>query len=192
MAKLTKAEAKMHAEAERILAQERLSDDDREFVYTYWHEAANHVNTTKGAFFTPIGLAGDFAIEPTPGRIIDLGAGIGVLSYCVWSRFRYTNSGVSRMKEFVCIEANPAYVEVGKKLFPEARWVCGDIFDVPGMGLGEFGCALSNPPFGATPRNGKGGPRYTGKAFIRYRGLRRVHHSAEFRAVRLQRSAVLP
>jgi predicted RNA methylase len=45
-----------------------------------------------------------------------------------------------------CVEINPAYVEVGKKILPKATWICGSIFDVvPG---GYFDCAISNPPFG--------------------------------------------
>ena len=36
MAKLTKQQRKAHAEAEAILAKERLSEDEREFVFRNW------------------------------------------------------------------------------------------------------------------------------------------------------------
>jgi hypothetical protein len=38
------------------------------------------------------------------------------------------------------------------------------VFDFDFASLGRFGCAIANPPFGATPRNGNG-PRYTGRSF---------------------------
>ncbi|MGF6431204.1 hypothetical protein [Bradyrhizobium elkanii] len=63
MAKLTKVEAKAHAEAVVLLNKDVLSYDERVFVLDNWHEGANHINGSAGAFFTPTGLAGDFAIE---------------------------------------------------------------------------------------------------------------------------------
>ena len=157
MAHLTKAEWKAHAEAEKILAQDHLSDDDREFVLTHWQESANHVNSAASAFFTPPSLALDVALftglnavkSPT---VIDLCAGIGALGLACWWR-----SGGN--VEVTCIEVNPAYVEVGRKLFPEARWICANINDLP-AGLGRFDCAIANPPFGRTTRIT--GPRYRG------------------------------
>ena len=61
MAKLTKQQRKDHAEAEAILTKERLSEDEREFVFRNWHEGAEFINGAAGAFFTPYDLAGDFA-----------------------------------------------------------------------------------------------------------------------------------
>ncbi|MGI5255663.1 hypothetical protein [Actinacidiphila glaucinigra] len=63
----------------------------------------------------------------------------------------------------VCVERNPLYVEVGRKVLPEARWVCADIFHLPGD-LGTFDTAMANPPFGSTERTGNA-PRYTGRRF---------------------------
>lgn len=160
MSKLTKAQAKLHAEAEAILKQDRLTDDERLFVIENWHESARHINSIAGAFFTPWGLARDFSLEVPPGRIIDLCAGMGTLSLaCLW-RNAYD---AHRPTEIVCIEANPDYAAVGRKLVPEARWVVADIFDLP-PDLGRFDAAISNPPFGSTKR-ARSAPRYAGRAF---------------------------
>lgn len=53
MAKLTKAQRKAHAEAEAILSKDRLTEDEREFVFNNWHEGAECNNAAAGAFFTP-------------------------------------------------------------------------------------------------------------------------------------------
>ncbi|GJD55214.1 methyltransferase [Methylobacterium dankookense] len=157
MAKLTKVQAKAHTEAEKILTKDRLSDDEREFVIEHWQESARHINSIAGAFFTPWGLACDFAVEVGPGRIIDLCAGMGTLSLaCLWHNIH----GVT---DLVCIEANPDYAAVGMKLVPEARWIVGDVFALP-PGLGRFDLAISNPPFGAIKRAASA-PRFTGKQF---------------------------
>ncbi|MEF2073513.1 methyltransferase [Consotaella aegiceratis] len=161
MAKLTKAEAKLHAQAVELLKKDVLSEDDRRFVLENWQESANHVNSAAGAFFTPYDMAGDFALDVGPGRVIDLCAGIGTLSRAILDADRY-----GRRNEIVCIEINPSYIEVGRKIVPEATWIQADVFDVLGMDLGRFDCAVSNPPFGRVRRqDGKRAPRYTGADF---------------------------
>ncbi|WP_316166943.1 MULTISPECIES: methyltransferase [unclassified Bradyrhizobium] len=164
MAKLTKAEAKAHAEAVELLQKDVLTYDERVFVLDHWHEGANHINGSAGAFFTPTGLAGDFAIDACGGRTIDLCAGIGALAFHVFWRAHYARHRSEPQKEIVCIERNPSYIEVGRKVLPEAKWICADVFDFDLASLGHFNCAIANPPFGATPRTG-GGPRYTGRSF---------------------------
>lgn len=158
MAKLSKAEAKAHEQACSLLEEPTLTFDERWFVYENWQESANHVNSIAGAFFTPIGLARDFSIEVSGDRIIDLCAGIGVLSFAASLHIRR-----EQLPEIVCVEKNPAYVAVGRKLLPEATWIEADVFDLPD--LGHFDTAISNPPFGATPRRGGAGKNYTGPAF---------------------------
>lgn len=160
MAKLSKAQAKRHAEAEAILKQDRLSDDDRLFMVEHWQESARHINTIAGAFFTPWDLARDFSLEVGPGRIIDLCAGMGTLSLACWLHEKHGYGGTT---EIVCVEANPDYAAVGRKLLPEARWIVGDVFDLPGD-LGHFDVAISNPPFGAIKRAASA-PRFTGQQF---------------------------
>jgi len=156
MAKLSKAQAKAHQEACRILEKDRLSEDEKLFVLEHWQESAKHINTIAGAFFTPVGLARDLAIEVSGGRIIDLCAGIGALSFFCEDKW-------NQKSEIVCIELNPDYATVGMKIVPDARWIVGSVFDIP-KDLGHFDYAIGNPPFGATPRSG-GAPRYTGKEF---------------------------
>lgn len=156
MSKLTKAQAKAHAEAVRVLTKDRLSEDDKWFVLENWREDATHINSVAGAFFTPPMLARDLAIEAAVGRtLVDLCAGIGTLAF-----FSSMGRDVERI---VCVEANPDYAAVGRKLLPQAEWIVADIFDLP-AGLGRFDCAVSNPPFGAVKRSGSA-PRYSGRAF---------------------------
>jgi len=165
MARLTKPEAKAHSEAVRRLAQDTLSDDDKEFVREHWQESAENINSAAGAFFTPMSQAYDFALEfdSSGPRIIDLCAGIGNLSAAAWERQTYARWSGTPAAEIVCVEFNPQYVEVGRKLLPEATWVQASVFDLPD--LGHFDVAISNPPFGKVNRHGGGAPRYTGAEF---------------------------
>lgn len=162
MAKLTKAEAKLHQQACDILAKDVLSEDEKLFVLDNWQESASHVNTVAGAFFTPFDLARDFAIETYPGRIIDLCAGIGALSFAIRCKHQWDKAEL----DLTCIEINPDYVAAGRKILPEANWIQASVFDVLEMGLGHFDVAVSNPPFGRIQRpDGKRAPRYTGAEF---------------------------
>jgi hypothetical protein len=160
MAKLTKPELRAHNQALDILTKPTLTEEDKEFVYRNWHEGATHINSAAGAFFTPFDMAFDFAIDAGGGRVIDLCAGIGMLSYAIWQRSRFKAGG----PKITCIERNPDYLAVGQKLLPEAEWICADVFDVLEMGLGHFDSAISNPPFGNIRRD-RNSPRYTGKDF---------------------------
>ena len=157
MAKLSKAEATAHQQACELLKKDVLSEDDKLFVLENWQESASHINTIAGAFFTPVGLARDLSIEVGGKRIIDLCAGIGGLSY--WCANRAWNEP----PEIVCVEMNPDYAAVGRKLLPEAAWIVGSVFDLP-SDIGRFDFAIGNPPFGATPRDAKA-PRFRGKEF---------------------------
>jgi SAM-dependent methyltransferase len=94
------------------------------------------------------------------GRVIDLCSGIGMLSYAVWQRSRFNH----RRPQITCVERNADYVEVGRKLLPEATWICADVLGVLDMRLGHFDSAISNPPFGNIRRT-KNSPRYAGKDF---------------------------
>lgn len=162
MAKLTKAQAKAHQKACDLLEKDVLTPEEREFVMANWQESANHVNSTAGAFFTPYPLAMDFAFDVGGPRVIDLCAGIGALSRGVLDRYIF---GEQKF-DITCVEINPAYVGVGRKIVPEAQWVCADVFDVLGMNLGKFDAAISNPPFGRIKRaKGCESPRYTGADF---------------------------
>ncbi|WP_313666120.1 methyltransferase [Shinella sp.] len=162
MAKLTKAQAKAHAQACDLLIKPVLTEDDKDFVLKNWNESANHVNGAAGAFFTPYDMAFDFTIDAIgqggySGRIIDLCAGIGMLSYACWHR-----SG--RQAKITCVERNPDYLAVGQKILPEAEWILADVLDVLDMDLGRFDIAISNPPFGKIKRE-RNSPRYSGAEF---------------------------
>jgi predicted RNA methylase len=153
VARLSKKEIKTHREAEALLAKDRLTDDEREFVLDNWQESAAHINSAAGAFFTPKGLALDAAIYAAGAtRIIDLCAGIGALGLACWWRSNHR-------AEITCVEINPDYAAIGRKLLPEARWIVGSVDTLPD--LGYFDCAISNPPFGKTAKIK--GPRYSGE-----------------------------
>lgn len=157
MSKLTKVQAKSHAAACELLRKDVLSIDDRFDVIENYQESATNINSIAGAFFTPPGLARDFSIEiPDGATIVDLCAGIGALSFAA-------SIGVfERVSRIVCIELNPEYAAVGRKIVPHAEWIVADIFDLPD--IGHFDCAIGNPPFGATKRTGNSS-RYTGSEF---------------------------
>lgn len=161
MAKLSKIEARNHIKAVELLEKDLLTDDEKEFIFENWHEGATHINGVAGAFFTPLSLAWDAALEvggesEKPWHVVDLCAGIGILAYAILRR--YPDAKV------VCVEINPEYVEIGKRLVPEAEWYCMDVTDVCRLkALGGFHCAISNPPFGRVASfKGKGSPAYRG------------------------------
>lgn len=159
MSRLTKLQAKAHAEAERLLEKDVLTEDEKEIVRRDWQESANHVNSAAGAFFTPMSQARDFALEVQGSRVIDLCAGIGNLAAAYYERYAWSDQHI----EVVCVEVNPDYVRVGRKLVPEATWIVVSIFDMPD--LGRFDVAISNPPFGKISRGGGAAPRYSGAEF---------------------------
>lgn len=141
MAKLTKAQAKLHEKAVKLLQCKELSEADTRFVFDHYREDANHINSTAGAFFTPYGLARDFRLHIPLNykdhvKLIDLCAGIGILSYmAAHACDSYNQCSV----EITCIEINQDYVDVGKQLLPEATWIRSDALD-PALlsSLGHF------------------------------------------------------
>lgn len=156
MARLSKVDAKRHKEACDLVALDRdLTLDEREFVINNWQESATNINSAAAAFFTPLELAFHLAIETNVCRtFIDLCAGIGALSFACWHANRST---IERM---VCVEINPEYAAVGRKVMPEAEWIVASVDALPD--LGRFEMAFSNPPFGKVVRIA--GPRYSGEA----------------------------
>lgn len=157
MPKLSKARARAHQQAIKMPKQESLTYDEKVAIMDRYHEGAEHIQSTAGAFFTPEGLARDFSIEVWGGKIVDLCAGIGKLAFwCSVDR--------SDIESLTCVEFNPDYVEVGKKLLPEANWICGDVLEVWRDLPNDFDCAISNPPFGRIAGSGSA-PRYTGAEF---------------------------
>lgn len=163
MSRLTKQQARLHAQACALLQKDVLSLDERVFVLEHWQESANHVNSIAGAFFTPCGLARDFAIEVPSGsgnKVIDLCAGIGKLAFAVYHDAIFSPYG---RPEITCVELNRDYVKVGRKVLPEATWLVGDVLNLPDV-LRGFHCAIANPPFGRIKSDGRA-PRYSGAEF---------------------------
>lgn len=145
MGKITRMQSKKHDEAMALVSLTRkLTQDEVEFVFENFNPMATQ-NVGKGAiFFTPLDLAWELAINSAcDGSVIDLAAGIGVLSYCHWQR-----SG--KTKRHVAIELNSEFVEIGKKLLPHVEWYCGNVFDLELLRKigANFDVAICNPPFG--------------------------------------------
>ena len=140
MGKLSREDQVRHSQAEEILTKTALTHDEKEFVLDNYQPGGRHMNAMAGAFFTPRDLARDMMIEVGGLNVVDLCAGIGSLAYA------YEQATYEEHK-IVCLEINPDYVEVGKKIVPEAEWICADIREYCFM-RGEFDCAFSNPPFG--------------------------------------------
>jgi predicted RNA methylase len=146
MSKLTKAQTRLHNEALARLGKDRLTDEDREFIFTHWHPGTVTNTARNAAFFTPVALALDFEFDAhSHGRILDACAGIGVLSWAISVRRAY---GGKTRPDITAIERNSAYIEIGRKLLPWVNWIHADIFDLPDLGLGHFDSVISNPPFG--------------------------------------------
>jgi hypothetical protein len=164
VARPSREQVQLHNEACALVALDRdLTEEEKEFVLDHYLEAANVGRSLDGAFFTPGELAWDFRFHVYGDRVIDLCAGIGRLSFAcreVWTR-QWEDKPP---REFVCVERNPEFVRVGRRILPEATWICGDVLDVPSMGLGTFDCAISNPPFGRVSRSGDA-PGFTGPRF---------------------------
>ena len=176
MAKLTKEQTRLHREAVQLLAKDRLTDDDKEFIFTNWNPAAEHNVTYTGTYFTPPPLASDFRLELCGRNILDLCAGIGSLSFYV-AHWPYNCDYIPNI---TAIEINPRFVEIGRKLLPQVNWICGNVFDLPRLvkeyKLPHFDIAYGNPPFGRVSRGpdektkaGRAspykGPRYRGPEF---------------------------
>jgi hypothetical protein len=73
--------------------------------------------------------------------VVDACAGIGALSYA-----NFVSD--EQKTRYVCIEANPDFVRVGKRILPEAEWICGDAFSQKTWEkIGKVDEVISNPPF---------------------------------------------
>lgn len=157
--KISKQNRKRHLAALELLAKETLNWDEQQFFFDNYFESADFDISRAGAFFTPSDLALDTALElgqcDAEIKVVDLCAGIGVLSWAVLTRC--PNAKIT------AIEQNPEWVKIGKKLLPEVNWICADLADLNLQELGYFDCAISNPPFGNVPSLKKlSSPRYTG------------------------------
>lgn len=149
MGRISKRELKLQEEVLAILQKDVLSYEEKVFVLKNFNEAMISEISHAGAFFTPYDLANDFVLDIPVGhnttRVLDMCAGIGGLSFHIANHHGFERSA----QEIVCVEINPDFVEIGKKIVPEATWVCGDILDKELIdSLGQFYGVYGNPPFG--------------------------------------------
>lgn len=160
MAKLTKQEIKSHDEACRVLEKDILSEEDKEFVLDNWLPYAEHNVASTATFFTPKDFAREAANfisfniphNKQKFRLLDLCAGIGVLSFMVKEQMAW-----GREVEITAVEFNPDFVRVGNKVLPEVKWVTMDAFDEEswnksGLENERYDLTISNPPFGLRGR----------------------------------------
>lgn len=150
--KIPKRELKRQNELLALTKKEKLTDEEIEQIYLEFNPAILDDISTNGVYFTPDGLASDAALFTyRHGHLIDVCAGIGALSYNCLMRDHYEKN----IKSITCIELNPRFVELGKKLLPQANWICASAFDqelwdsiTSGLTDQRFDCMISNPPFG--------------------------------------------
>ena len=154
--KISKQEAKLHNQVMELVESDKsLTLDDKFFILENYQESATNINGLAGAFFTPWGLARDAILEIDNNlNIVDLCAGIGMLSFSAMFH--------KSPKSITCVELNPEYLKVGKRVLPEANWILGDalLFN----GDSKFDVCISNPPFGVIKTSDYKG-KYKGSEF---------------------------
>lgn len=79
----------------------------------------------------------------------------GRLSYCQYIR--------NKPKHITCIELNDQYVLIGKRLLPQAEWICTDALSYTPQR--NYKVAYGNPPFGKIKTSSSVSGRYTGSEF---------------------------
>jgi len=142
--KLSKRDTKKHGEIVNLIKKRSLTDEEKDFILDNFLPNSTANPTKIGAFFTPPNIAIEFSVmcDCNDDRVLDLGAGIGSLSYGLLA-------GGRTPKKLVCLEQNPDFIKIGKKVLPEAEWIEGSIYDEPTIKkLGRFQWAISNPPYG--------------------------------------------
>lgn len=154
MARVTKKESTNHNRVmELVHSDKQLTQDDKEFIFNNYK--GDGIGAT-GAFFTPEFLAWDFILDAgCTGDCIELCAGIGRLSYYQYRRNKPTH--------ITCIELNPEYVMIGKRVLPEAEWITGDALQYTPDRF--YRVAYGNPPFGKINTSESYTGVYTGTEF---------------------------
>ena len=125
--KLSKQEIKLQKEVKALIdSDKKLHEDDLEYIYENFNPGFISDVTTHSAYFTPLDMAYDFALfAGRHGVCVDMCAGIGILTYAAKIR----DSWEKNITHQICIERNPDYLAIGKRLLPEADWILGDMFD---------------------------------------------------------------
>ena len=159
MAKLTKQETKLHQQVMDLVHSDRpLKYDERHFVVENYNESANHMNGKAGAFFTPTEMCRDFYMAcgclGYNKSMLDICAGIGKLTFPF-----YENSDDKSI--FTLVEINKDYIDVGKRVMPEANWIHSDCMDLTIYADNTYDLVVSNPPFGAIGSDSFNGCTYS-------------------------------
>ena len=154
MARVTKKESQLHLKVMELVHSDRqLAEDDKEFIFNNYR--GDGIGAT-GAFFTPEMLAWDFILDAgCSDDCIELCAGIGRLSYYQFMR--------NKPSHITCVELNPEYVMIGKRVLPQAEWITGDALQYTPDRF--YRVAYGNPPFGKIKTSEAYTGRYTGSEF---------------------------
>lgn len=154
MARVTKKESTNHNRVmELVHSDKQLTQEDKEFIFNNYK--GDGIGAT-GAFFTPEYLAWDFILDAgCSGDCIELCAGIGRLSY-----YQFLRNNPSHI---TCVELNPEYVQIGKRVLPEAEWITGDALQYAPDRF--YRVAYGNPPFGKINTSQAYTGVYTGTEF---------------------------
>lgn len=157
--KIPKRELKFQRDLyNKVLTGTTLSEDLIDEVYEKLNPAICDNISEGGVYWTPYGLAQDLAVfSHRSGHVLDLCSGIGMLSY----RVQQMDSYNQKIKSITCIEYSSHFVELGKKLLPNANWICGNAYDknlldslVKDLPDNRFDLVISNPPFGVDMNKG--------------------------------------
>ncbi|MBQ0223982.1 methyltransferase [Citrobacter freundii complex sp. 2023EL-00962] len=154
MARVTKKESQLRLKVMELVHSDRqLTEDDKEIIFNNYR--GDGIGAT-GAFFTPEMLAWDFMLDAgCSDDCIELCAGIGRLSYYQFIR--------NKPSHITCVELNPEYVLIGKRVLPQAEWITGDALQYTPDRF--YRVAYGNPPFGKINTSGAYTGRYTGSEF---------------------------
>lgn len=155
--KFSASQVNKHNQAMALVNSDKvLTHEECEFIMQNFLEGADSINSAVGAFFTPIGLSQSFACDlPIANTAIDLCAGIGVLAYYAYH--------YGKVKNITCVELNPDYIKIGKRILPEANWIQADVLSLNSDQ--KFDIAISNPPFGNIKTSKVDSLAYTGSRF---------------------------
>ncbi|HED2478343.1 methyltransferase [Citrobacter sp. FDAARGOS_156] len=168
MARVTKKESQLHLKVMELVHSDRqLTEDDKEFIFNNYR--GDGIGAT-GAFFTPEMLAWDFILDAgCNDDCIELCAGIGRLSYYQFIR--------NKPSHITCVELNPEYVLIGKRVLPQAEWIKGDALQYTPYRF--YRAAYGNPPFGKIKTSEAYTGRYTGSEF-EYKIIDRAREYSSF------------
>lgn len=172
MGKISKRQMQKHQEALKILEKNVLSHDEKEFVFENYHEGATNMNNLVSAHFTPESIALSMAhCIRTKDFIVDLCAGIGMLSYKAFRFYQCGSIDSEPRLTGICVENCTEYYNIGRKLLPEFHWINGDIFDdniiseIQELTKDKTFSIISNPPFGRQVKSTSDKLKYTSAEF---------------------------